>query len=154
MQESSFARDFDQPYDSPAHQFLATTVWMGGPFVTIPFWLGRRIGRNLFREEHEVVQAHLRTYFIQQGWSAASILVEDISSWDSIALVLQFQEQGLPESLTTNDKRNVLALAEFLKEPDVTDEELAARLGTTPKQIARTTSVGYLRRLLKDACDG
>lgn len=63
----NLARAFDQPIDSQEHHDLATTAWLGGDLVTVRYWLGRLLRRNLFRESDDVVKHSLQKYLLKIG---------------------------------------------------------------------------------------
>lgn len=143
------ARAFDQPIDSPEHQDLRATAWMGGDLVSVRYWLGRLLRHNFFRESNDAVRDALEEYFAAQGCEKGSRLVFDFQSWRAFAILLQHQVERSEGCQPTKNSRLVAAIHAVLVDPELTDLQLAGIADTTEKQIARMTDVFVLRELWK-----
>ena len=142
------AEAFDAPVDSEKHQMLRDTAWMGGQLISVRYYLGRLIDRNLFRSSDTDVSAALEAFLADitskqgaalltsaglQGWFAAELLLRDI-----------FEQKILDKS--SRNSRHVAAVRYFLCNPRRTDEEIARAAGTTIKQLRRNTALTALTR--------
>ncbi len=56
------AQAFDEAPESDRHRLLQETAWMGGEVVSVRYYLGRLIERNLFRVSDEAVFTELHRY--------------------------------------------------------------------------------------------
>src|SRR5690242_9826467 len=95
----NLARDFDLPPDSPEHEMLADTAWMGGPLIGVRFYLGRFIGKNLFRESNDKVEKRLVEYFSECTSAAGAELVSGVDGWPIAEDILRYrfeQQVGKP----------------------------------------------------------
>jgi len=143
----NLARAFGLPVDSPEHRDLAENGWIGGSGVTVRYWLGRVLRRNLFRESEEALSTALQQFFVDRGFVASAIIFRDSQAWPAAATLLQ---QYAAESGGCNSPKNpllVAALEAVIRDPESSDAQLAAVAGTTPKQLARMTQVSSLRRI-------
>lgn len=143
------AQAFDQPVDSSEHQDLRATAWLGGALVSIRYWLGRLLRHNFFRETDDAVTEALKRYFAANGYEKGSRLVSDIQSWGPLTTLLQHQVECNEGCQLTKNPRQVAALDAVLKDPGLTNMQLAAIANTTEKQIARMSDVFVLRKLWK-----
>jgi len=141
------AQAFDQPLDSPKHQDLRTTAWMGGELVSVRYWLGRLVRHNLFRVSDDAVKDTLQKYFAANGCEKGSRLVFNYQSWRPLATLLQHQVEFSEGCQLTKNPRLVAALQAVMANPEITDMQLAAIANTTEKQIARMSDVFVLRKL-------
>jgi hypothetical protein len=145
----SLARAFDQPLDSPEHRELAENGWIGGENVTVRYWLGRLLRRNLFRESNDAVEALLQQYFIDRGQKHGAGLVSDHQSWSPLAILLRHHVELSAGLRSTKNPRLLAALDAVMTNPDLNDSQLAKHAKTTEKQIARMTDVFILRKIWK-----
>lgn len=143
----NLAHAFDQPIESREHQDLATTAWMGGELVSVRYWLGRLLRRNLFRESDDAVRESLRKHFVEIGCEKGSLLVADLQAWSPVATLLQHEVEVSDGCGPAKIPRLVAALQAVMANPELTNLELAAIAKTTEKQIARMTDVSVLRKL-------
>ena len=147
------ANAFDQPIESREHQDLRTTAWMGGELVSVRYWLGCLLRRNLFREPDDVVENRLREYLVTIGCEKGSRLVSDFQSWRPLATLLQHQVECSEGAQLTRNQRLVAAIQAVLEDPEINDLQLAAIASTTVKQLARMTDVFVLRKCWKLVSD-
>ncbi len=111
------------------------------------YWLGRKLGRNFFREPDESVEAALSQYFVDRGCEKGAVFAADHQVWSALAMVVQYHcqiESGTP---TTVSARTIAALEAVMTNPALTTGQLAAAAGTTEKQVATMTDVQLIRRL-------
>jgi hypothetical protein len=141
----SLAEAFDQPLNTEAHRSLIEDCWIGGSDICLRYRLGRLINRNLFRDSHEVVAVHLQRYFAKLGYKKGSIVARDLQTWSAFADILKHH---LSETLDLNEKKSkrLSVLEAALKNPDMTDAELAKAAKTTEKQVARIPDVTLIRK--------
>jgi len=145
----ALASAFDQPVDSPEHRMLAETASMGGNLVTVRYWLGRLINRNLFRETHGSVKVALQQYLTDQKCPKGASLVFDPQSWSSIVLLLQHHMEIRTGVRPTQNPRLIAAIQAVMNDPDMDNSQLAKIAKTTEKQLARMTDVFVLRKVWK-----
>jgi hypothetical protein len=145
----SLARAFDQPLDSPEHRDLAENGWIGGGSVTIRYWLGRLLHRNLFRESDDAVKALLEQYFINRGQYKGASLVADFQAWSSAAQLLRHHLELTTGVPSTSNPRLLAALDAVMTNPNLSELQLAKIAKTTEKQVARMTHVFVLRKIWK-----
>ena len=145
----SLARKFDQPLDSPENRDLAENGWIGGDHVTVRYWLGRLLNRNLFRERDNAVEEALQDYFIKRGQPKGARLLADRQIWSPIAKLLQHHVEGSRVTHKKHNPRLLAALEAVMSDPGLSDSELAKLAKTTEKQIARMSDVFVLRRIWK-----
>jgi hypothetical protein len=145
----SVARDFDLPTDSPQHEMLADTAWMGGPLIGLRFYLGRFIGKNLFRESDGKVEELLVDYFSECTSAAGAELMRGLDGWPIAEDILRYrfeQQVGKPayraRKLTA---KMVLAVELYLKNPSVSMAQLAKDVKTTEKQLERNSLLNQVR---------
>jgi hypothetical protein len=140
-----FARIFDLPTDSAEQRAFMEEAWFGGSFVTIPYWLGRLVGRNLFRESKGTWVAALQQYFVDRGEPVSARMAANTYCWDTIARLLEHRGRvalGIP---TRAKPRLIVAIETTLEHPEMPLAELARIVNTTEKQIARMSDVTVLR---------
>jgi hypothetical protein len=145
--DNPMAIAFDSPVDSGEHRLLAETVWMGGPIVSIRYWLGRLLRRNLFRESHESVLDSLQDFIRDIGSDEAAPLFADSQSWYAAVAILRHRWEMLEGLKPTQKPRYVAVLLAFITNPDLTNLELASAAGITEKQIVRMSDVFILRKI-------
>src|SRR5690349_16517695 len=105
------ARKFDQPIESPEHQDLRTSAWMGGAGISTRYWLGRLLRHNFYRESDDIVKDALQKYLATNGCEKCSRLVSDYECWGPIATVLlQHQVESIEGCQPTQNPRLVAAL--------------------------------------------
>lgn len=143
------AQAFDQPLDSADHQTLRTTAWMGGELISVRYWLGRLLQKNLLRQSNDAVRDVLREYLAANGCEKGSRLVSDYQAWGSLAILLQHQVESDEGCQLTKNPRLIAAINAVLSDPELTTAQLAEIAGTTEKQIARMTYVFVLQKLWK-----
>ena len=146
----AYARAFDTPPTSDEHRRWFECVWVAGKWVAVRYYLGRLIGRNLFREADADVSAALVAFVAEitspegasliggeglQGWLLAEPLLRHLFETSNIG--------GFPG----RRHREAAAIRAFLSDPDIQPARLAILAGTTEKQLARMPSVAQLRRL-------
>jgi hypothetical protein len=141
------AHAFDQPIDSPEHQDLAATAWMGGEGISVRYWLGRLLRHNFFRESDDTVKVALKKYFTEAGCEKGSQLVADYQSWSALTIHLKHKVEIGENSRPTTTPKLVTALQAVMADPERTDVELAVVAKTTEKQIRRMTEITVLRKL-------
>jgi hypothetical protein len=145
----SLARKFDQPLDSAEHRELMEHGWVGGDFITVRYWLGRLLRRNLFRDSDDAVKPALQQYFVDQGCAQAAILAFDFQAWSPLAILLRHHVELACGHAPTQNRRLIAALEAVMKDSDCDDSQLAARANTTEKQIARMSDITVLRKAWK-----
>lgn len=135
------AEQFDEPYDSPLHSDMAQNAWIGGDFVTVPYFLGRLQEINYFRMSDLELDQAVQRFIAAQYSEAVTILFCDRKHWHLVAEVLQqlfLLQRGEAPSL----KPKVFAAYEqFLRKPSSTLEEVARQAGTTEKQVRKMSSL-------------
>lgn len=143
------ARYFDLPSDSPEHQMLADTAWMGGPLVGVRFYLGRFIGQNLFRESDQDVEERLVNYVAQRTSTAGGELMRGIDGWSVAADLLRYQfevREGKTASLARKlTAKTILAVELYLTNPSISISQLAKHTKTTEKQLDRNSLLNQVR---------
>ena len=145
----NLAHAFDQPIESREHQDLATTAWMGGPLVSVRYWLGRLLYKNLYRESDEIVADSLCRHFSAIGSPEGASLLSSPEAWAIADVLLRLQVESRDGIKPTARPKRVVVLRALLSDPDLTDVELARLAQTTAKQVARMTDAAWLRRIRK-----
>jgi uncharacterized protein (TIGR02246 family) len=144
---ATLARAFDMPVDSPEHRELAENGWVGGDFISVRYWLGRLLNRNLFRETDDSVTISLQDYLVDRGCHAGASLVSDRQAWGPVAILLRHDLEAACGYPSTGNSRFVAALDAVLANPELTNAELARLANTTEKQVKRMTDVSLVRKL-------
>jgi hypothetical protein len=147
----ALAAAFDADPNSEEHRRLVELVPLGGEFVEVQYYLGRLLGRNLFRESYAEVHRRLVSYMRTMTSRDGARLLADEGDWYLSAPLLRFRFESELLGASTPKPRKVIAIEEFLKNPKITSSELARLVGTTEKQIARMTLLGYARALPRRA---
>jgi hypothetical protein len=142
----SLARAFDQPIDSPEHRELAEYGWIGGEFVTVRYWLGRLLERNLFRETDPAVATLLREYLITRGCQAATALVAELQCWGPLVVLLRSDWESAAGVPITGNRRRIEAIRAIIGNPELTNKELADLANTTEKQVSRMADITVVRK--------
>ena len=143
------ARDFDRPHDSPEHQLLAETAWMGGPLIAVRFYLGRLIGKNLFRVADAEVEEYLVQYISETTSHAGGELVRGLDGWQIASDLLRCRsdsesgKQAHPAREPT--PKAVIAVEEYLTNSSLTMAQLAELAKTTEKQLGRNSLLNSVR---------
>jgi hypothetical protein len=150
----NIARAFDCPVDSPEHASLAETACMGGCLVTVRYYLGRLLGRNLFRETDAEVENRLVEYVSQTTSAAGGKLIRGGQGWDIASEILRHRFEMQMQGSSNLNLRNIAAVEAFLGNPSVRLDELASKLGTTEKQLARNATLTLVRRQAQLTLDG
>lgn len=122
---------------------------MGGSSVSLRYWLGRLLRRNFFRESDAIVRESLESYLIDNGFAKGSRLVADYQTWHALAAFLQHRveiENANPPSL---NPRQAAIIEEVLRDPDISDAQLANIASTTEKQVSRVSDARVLRKVWK-----
>lgn len=141
----SLAIAFDMPVGSVAHDQLASTVWMGGDLVTVRYWLGRLIGRNLFRGSDQAVGSSLQRHLNSAGFIEGSRLAENRAAWGPIANYLQACCLSGKHGRGSRGASKIALIAAFLADPTSSDSQLAVAANTTEKQVVRNADLKVLR---------
>jgi hypothetical protein len=145
----NLARDFDLPPGSPQHELLADTAWMGGSLIGVRYYLGRIIGRNLFRESHAEVEERLVDYFSEITSPAGGELVRGLHGWGIAEEVLRYRferERGMPTKLAHKlNEKGMRAVELYLANPSISIAELAEKVGTTERQLTRNSLLNLIR---------
>ncbi len=145
----SLARAFDMPIDSPEHRDLAENGWVGGDFVTVRYWLGRFLNRNLFHENDDSVAIALQQYLVNRGCDTGASLVFDFQAWGPVAVLLRHDVETACRHPPRSNSRLVAAIGAVFANPELTTAELADLANTTEKQVKRMTDVTLLQKLWK-----
>jgi hypothetical protein len=143
----SLATAFDAEPNSEEHRRLAESVWLGGAFVEVRYYLGLLLKRNLFRESHSEVDRRLIAFMKTITSREGARLLADDRSWYLAVPLLRFRYESELLGSAKRKPRNVMAVEEFLKDPSITLSALASRVGTTEKQLSRMTELRYARAL-------
>ncbi len=143
------AQLFDMPLGSPEHRDLESTAFMGGPLISVRYWLGRLLNCNLFRASDAEVSAVLVQYFSDIGCERGAELGSDQDAWGSIANFLHYQWQTSSGMSSTKTSKWGSAFYAVLSDPDLTVAEIAQYAETTEKQVARMSDVKWLKQLWK-----
>jgi hypothetical protein len=112
---------------------------MGGQVVSLRYYLGRLIHRNLFRVSDEAVSSELQRYLSKatskQG--AAVIRSAGVRGWAAAELLLRdtFERRFLGES--SCNAKHVAAIRSLLSNPALSLDEIASEARTTVKQLNR-----------------
>ncbi|MDX1964702.1 MAG: hypothetical protein SFX18_16250 [Pirellulales bacterium] len=149
MKSKIFADHFDAPITSDKHRGLRDDARLGGSHVEAPYWLGRLLNRNFFRLDWaDFIQA-LNEYLEDIVSPSVAKVLTSISGLDLATKVLMYAARDLldfPQKQLTREMTGLFMLAQ---NPELSNEDLAKKLKTTPKQVARMTNVNYLRVLLR-----
>ena len=95
------------------------------------------------------MEAALRQYFIALGYKKGARLLADHQSWFPIATLLQNQVELDSGCRPTKNPRLVAAIRAVLRNPELTDKDIAAIAKTTEKQIGRMVDVKLLKKMWK-----
>jgi hypothetical protein len=137
---------FEAPISSEEHATLRDSAWMGGALVEARYLLGRIASRNFFLVSDDEFKSSLEQYFATYVCrQAAKVLA--VSSMDLGVRFLRHQCRGIDDIAFVGSPREAQAVFLLAKQPSLTDEDLAAAIGTTVKQIQRISSLKHFRRL-------
>ena len=139
------AEIFDLPESSREHAELAESCSLGGELVSLRYYLGRVLGRNLFRESDTELESHLVAWLTKRTSAAGAKLVRDPQYWAIPAAILRFEferDTGRPQR---SNPREIAARLALLSKPTMTMRELAQLVGTTEKQLDRMSQLNLLR---------
>ncbi len=143
----TLAQEFDAPVTSPEHRRMADGAWLGGELVKVRYYLGRLTKRNLFREPDAKVERRLKAWLADRTSKDGAAIASRVEAWQVSATVLRFefeQQEHLPE---TQNRREVAAILAYLTDPTISDTDLARRVDTTEKQLARMSTLSDARIL-------
>ena len=138
------AERFDLPESSPEHRDLAESCWMGGELVSLRYYLGRVLRRNLFRESDTQLEKHLVAWLKKRTSVSHANLLRDPQYWQIPDAILRFEFERDTGRSPCGKPREIAALLAVLKKPSITMPELANVVGTTEKQLKRMTTLGLL----------
>ena len=145
----TLAAYFDTPLDSKEHAILSDEAWMGGPMVAIPYYLGRILGRNLFREEQSEVERCFREWLTQRTSArGAAIAAQDLFGPIPSA-ILRYEFETSIGRTPAGKPREIAAVLAYLTDPDVSRSELTEIVHTTEKQLERMSLLRYARILMQ-----
>jgi hypothetical protein len=135
----ALAQSFDEAPESERHRLLQQTAWMGGQVVSVRYYLGRLIHRNLFRVSDEAVSSELQRYLskVTSKKGAAVISNAGFRGWVAAELLLRdtFERRFLGES--SCNAKHVAAIQSLLSNPALSLDEIASAARTTVKQLSR-----------------
>lgn len=143
----SLAEAFDSPLDSPDHRMLAEDAWLGGPLVSVRYYLGRLIGRNLFRESDDEVLSEVRNYFAREFSKDGAAILQDARGWKIAEFVMRSRFEATTLGKPRRNRQEVQAVSAFLANPKLSTIELATSAETTIKQLARMSTLQYARTI-------
>jgi hypothetical protein len=86
-----FARAFDAPPTSRDHRNLADSAWLGGFLVSVRYYLGRLLNRNLFRESDAVVESRIIAFIEATISKEGASLVTGEGSWQLSEPILRYR---------------------------------------------------------------
>lgn len=138
---------FDAPPESAEHQILVSSVHLGGPLVSVRYWLGRLLGQNCFRTSDAAVSAALVQYLSDAGYEKGALLASDIGAWSSIARFLQYQWELKSGTSPCENPKLCAALDAVLVDPDLTFLQIAQIAKTTEQQVSRMSDLKWLKEL-------
>lgn len=147
MGMENLANYFDLPFDSPEHSFLAEEAWIGGELVSVRFYLGRLIRRNLFRLSDTDVEEHLVQYISSVTSTAGGELMRGNQGWMIASQIVRYRFETQAKGSSALKAKNIAAIEAFLTNPKVTMAQLAVELKTTEKQLARISNLKLARKL-------
>jgi hypothetical protein len=147
----TLAQHFDLPETSPEHRLLAETAWMGGELVSVRYYLGRLLKRNLFRESHEEVNRCLRTWVAQRTSEAGAVLIRGPGTWQIPDAILRREFEIETNRRPTGRPREIAAVVQFLTTPTISLADLAKKVRTTEKQLKRMSLLNYAQILMRRA---
>ena len=154
MGMESLARSFDCPVDSREYTDLAESIWLGGSSLTVRFYLGRLLGRNLFRETNAEVEQRLVEYMSSLTSAAGGELVRGGQGWGIASEILRYRFEMQTKGTSALKRRSIAAIETFLSNPSLTLAELANELRTTEKQLARISGLTVARKQARFAPRG
>ena len=143
----NLAREFDLPTTSREHANLAETAWMAGCLVTVRFYLGRLLARNLFRETDAEVEERLVEFISRSTSPAGGNLVRGMSGWDIAGELLRHRFETQTKGASCFKDLYITVIERFLCNPSLTLAELAKEVGTTEKQLRRNSTLTAVRKL-------
>lgn len=135
--------------DSPKHQSLREQMCemhiLGGDGAA-RYYLSRLTGSDQFAMWDDEFHENLREYVVEQTEGAASSFSFNLETVSAIASFLKcvFQD-GRSDKVLKVTKAD-RAIETFLRHPDWTDEQVAAEVPTTVKQLKRFSDYNLLKR--------
>lgn len=143
----NLARNFDLPITSHEHALLANTAWMGGSLVSVRFYLGRLLGRNLFRETDAEVEERLVEYISRSTSIVGGNLLRCLSGWNVAGELFRYYFEIQTKGASCLKDIHIAAIEGFLGDPSLTLAQLAKEVGTTEKQLSRIATLTVVRKL-------
>lgn len=144
----ALAQSFDEAPESERHRLLQQTAWMGGQVVSLRYYLGRLINRNLFRVSDEVVSNELHKYLSELTSRKGAVVIDNagVRGWCAAELLLRdvFERRFFGKS--TCNAKQVAAIRSLLSNPALSLDEIASEAGTTLKQLNRLLILKDLSR--------
>ncbi len=121
---------------------------MGGSSVSVRFYLGRLVGRNLFRESDAEVEVRLADYVSQLTSATGANLSHSLQGWDVAGDILRYRFEIKTKGKSCLKRLHIASIETFLTDPSLTFAELAQKVGTTEKQLNRNASLTVARKIL------
>jgi hypothetical protein len=144
---NDLARAFDAPPTSREHRNLADSAWLGGYLVSVRYYLGRLLNKNLFRESDAKVQRRITAFIAATASKEGASLVADEGSWQLSEPILRFRYETEINGESKRKPREVAAIEAFLQNPSVELADLAQIVGTTEKQLRRMSLLNFARAM-------
>jgi hypothetical protein len=145
------AQTFDALPSPDAARTLEEAAALSGPSVAVRYYLGRLIGRNLFRSEDQQVSRALVAFVAKMiSRRGASVLTAGrLQRWTvAVPLLRDALDARTCGKRRTKPKR-VAAIEVLLKDPSLDGEALARAARTTSRQLARISEIAVLRKLIR-----
>jgi hypothetical protein len=143
----ALARAFDAPFDSAEHKDLEENGWIAGNTVTLRFYLGRLIRKNLFRVSDARVTRSFVRYIGDRTSRRGAELLRLGQGWDVAEFLLRHYFELQTRGKSSRNPREVAAIESFLTNQKLTEAKLARLAKTTEKQLARMTTLTLARKL-------
>ncbi len=142
------AKIFDTPAASVEHRMLVDELWIAGDTVSVRYYLGRILGLNLFREADDKVRSRLKKWLAGRTSKKGALVVNNRDGWQVANSLLRWDFETETGRKLSGTRKEYAALDAYLTDPTISMPELAKRAGTTEKQLARMTTLGYARILV------
>ena len=150
---AKLAAKFDALPGREGHEAFQDECYLLGQVVGIRYYLGRLVGRNLFRETDQEVTRALVEYLAPETSERGAALVGGGGSqgWLAVEDLLRhtLEMEWFGRSEVESEKAEWVR--EFLSEPEVSLAGVARKVGRSEGELGEMMELKILRKLAKEA---
>lgn len=148
------AKNLALPEDDPDRIEFETSHWIAGDDVVCKWQLCVQTGRDCWNVPWDEYKAALIEFCQQRLPQASCAAIARVSGADFARIYLEDLRRRAGSTIFGPTKKPDQAVVMLLENPDLTDEQIAALIPTTLKQLARFSTYNYLKREIRFAAEG